>query len=229
MAVSLQKIYDRTRKLTNTNSTTLSNADLLLLSNETYLDILRTLSNNSIEVTGIVAHTNLVADQENYSLPDDCLDIVRVEINYDDPTDDNKWRKVTEVDLPNLPRVWRDFVINNSSSDPRFDMYGGQFYIAPPSTTNQTSGLRLWYIKKNTDFVGTDPSTENLPYPLHFYWDTFAIGNAYRYYQPNNLERAAGFKTLYEQYLKQMVDDLSNPNLEPIKTEVTDKFNHGWI
>lgn len=228
MPISLNDIYTETRRLTRTNSTTLANADCLLLSNDTYLDMMRALAREGVQVTGVIAYTNLVASQNNYAMPDDCFMIVRMEVNYDDPTDYRKWRKMSPEDLPNLPVVWQSFIQTNLKDDSVFDVFGGQFYVAPTPTALATAGLRLWYIKRNASFTGTTPSTEYPPYPFQLYWQAFTFGNAYKYFLPLSETEAAKYLASYNEKVKEMVDITSSESAEPVKTQGVDYTNHGW-
>lgn len=226
---ALQDIYTESRRLTHTNTTTWVNADLLTLTNLTWLDIQRILAENAIEVFGIIAHTDLVSGQDSYAIPSDCFEIVRMEVNYDDPTDDTKWKKIGYADLANLPWEIKDALKNTSSANPVVDQFGGNFFVMPKATANLTAALRLWYIKKNTDFVGTTPSTEFVPWPINLRYEIFCHGNAYRFFLPKNDTEAAKYKALYDKDIQDMVNDLKIETVEPIKTQSTDPFNNGWM
>lgn len=226
MAITVQTIYDETRRLTRTNSNTLVNADLLLLTNDSYLEIQRELARNKIEVYGLVATASLVASQEDYAMPADCFEIVHMEINYDDPTDYTKWRKMTPSDLPNLPVTWQQFVRDNTTSSPEWDTFGGQFYVAPRPPTNEAAGLKLWYIQKKADFTAV---TDNVVYPLTLFWQLFPYCNTWKYWLPFNDTEAAKFKALFDTEMAKAVDNLKDENVEPIKTRSVDYYNKGWM
>ena len=226
MSVTLQAIYDKSRRLDNTNSTTQSDASLLTDTNETYLEILRELAKNKIEVTGVIAHADLQADQSEYQFPDDLLELVRVEINYSDPTDYRKWRKMSETDLANLPAVWKQYVKDNMRDLSTFDVFGDHIYTAPQPDSNQSAALRIWYIKKNTDFTA---ASDVLSHPFNLYWEVFAYGNAWKYFEQRNTEEAERKRALYEKKLASMVSELSHETTEPIKTDVPNYFNQGWM
>ncbi len=229
MAVQVSKIYTKARTLTNTNSTTYPDATLLVDTNETYLEICRTLAQNKIEVTGIIAKTDLVVGQSDYALPADCLQVVRLEINYIDTTDYTQWRKMTEADLANLPETWTVFVQQNILQFPVFDGFGDEFRIAPQPTTGQGQplGLRLWYISKAADFAA---STDFMPHPFSLYWDVFAFGDAWKYYESRNPDEATRKYTVFTDKLQKMVDDLKPETTEPIKSRSQpQQFNNGWL
>lgn len=226
MAVTLQTIYDKSRKLTNTNSITWTDANLLVDTNETYLEVCRALANARIEVTGIIAKTDLVADQEEYQLPSDLFELVRLEINYDDPNDYTKWRKLSSSDLPNLPEVWAQFVRDNTQGATTADIFGDHIRVAPRPSTAKTLALRLWYIQKKADFA---LAADSVPHPFNLYWDTFAWGNAWKYYEPKNKEEADRKRVGFNSKLQEMIAGLKDETLEPIKSSVPNYFNNGWM
>lgn len=220
---TLQTVIDRTRKQTRTNSNTLVDADLISLSNETNLDIERELAQNGVEEFGVVAYTD-VSVATNYDKPTNLLKYLRLEINYDDATDVTKWRKINIVDLPNLPRVWQDFVNSNPEIQSAMDDFGGQFFPAPLADTAVIAGLRIWYLAKVDDYAST---ATQLQYPLNLFWDVIANGNSFRYWQPINKEEATYYQSQFMEGVRKMALHLQNENYEQIWTEVVDFTNNG--
>lgn len=220
---TLQTVVNRTRVITRTNSNTLTDAQVLALSNETNLDIERELAQNGVEEFGVVAYTD-VSTTTNYDKPTNLLKYLRLEINYTDADDTTKWRKVNFVDLPNLPRVWQDFVNSNPEIQSAMDDFGGQFYPAPLSDNAVTAGLRIWYLAKIDDYTSV---SNTLPYPLNLFWDTIAYGNAFRYWQPINKEEATYYQSQFVESVRKMALHLQNENIEQIYTEVVDFTNNG--
>jgi hypothetical protein len=222
-SVTLQKVADRTRKLTRTNSVTLTDAAMIDLSNETNLVIERELAQESVEEFGVVAYTD-VSLATNYDKPTNLLKYLRLEINYTDADDNTQWRKINIVDLPNLPRVWQDFVNSNPEVQPAMDDFGGQFYAAPLAETAVPQGLRIWYIAKIDDYTSL---ANSLQYPLNLFWDVIAYGNAMRYWQPINKDESAYYQTQFMMEIKKMAVHLQNENYEQIWTEIADFTNNG--
>lgn len=223
--IALSKVIDRTRKLTRTNSSTLTDADLIALSNETNLDIERELAQNGVQDFGVVAYTD-VSTATNYDKPTGLLKYLRLEINYENATDNTKWRKVTQVDLANLPAVWQDFVNNTPELANAMHDFGGQFYPAPLATTSVPEGLRIWYIQKLDDYTLT---TNQLQYPLNLFWDVIAFGNAFRFWQPINKEEATYYQSQFIEGVRKMALHLQNESFEQIYTEVADFTNKGLL
>jgi len=226
MAITIQKIFDKTRKLAKTSSAILTDAKLFDLTNETYLDIQRALANEGIEILGTIQKTDLVAGQENYQLPTDMLAILRLEINYEDATDDTKWKKMSQSDLGNLPYEWYELLKKQPISKPLYDLFNAQLFVFPKPTTNQTAGLRIWYIQRQPDFTNT---SDSIPQILDNYWDVFCYGNAWRYLEEVGEPQADRYMQLYQAYLQKMIADLKTEVIEPIKITIPPYFCNGWL
>jgi len=224
--MTLQKIFDKTRRLTNTTTTTLTDARLLDISNETYLDIQRRLAQEEIEILGTIKKTDLIAGQANYQLPTDMLTILRMEVNYDDPTDNTKWIKVSETDLGNLPFEFYNLLQSQPKSKPLMDLFASQIYIFPQASTNQANGIRLWYIPKQPEFTNT---SDQIPAILDNYWEVFAYGNAFRYFEELGHPEANRKLELYEAFMEKMISDLKTEVIEPIRVANIDYFQSGWL
>ena len=222
----LQKVFDKVRRITHTTSITLPDSRLLDLINETDLDIQKKLAFNGIDLFGTIKSTSLVANQESYDLPDDLLVIVRLEANYDDPTDDTKWKKLERTDLANIPTKWFDLIKSQPKTNALYDLFGGQIITCPRSKENQTSGLRLWYVAKRTDFTS---ASDTIPSELDKHWGVLAWGTAYNYLEEVGDVKANRALELYTNYLDQMIKELKKESLEPVKTEHISEYNNGYI
>jgi hypothetical protein len=224
--MTLQKIFDKTRRLTNTTTASLQDARLLDLSNETYLDIQRRLAQEEIEIFGTIKKTDLVANQANYQLPTDMLTILRMEVNYDDPTDNTKWKKINQTDLANLPFEFYNLLQSQPKSKPLMDLFASQIFLFPQASTSQTNGIRLWYISKQPDFTTT---SDQIPAILDNYWEVFAYGNSFRYFEEIGHPEANRKLELYEAFMEKMISDLKTEVIEPIRVANIDYFQNGWL
>jgi hypothetical protein len=224
--MTLQKIFHKTRRLTNTTTITLSDARLLDLTNETYLDIQRRLAQEEIEIFGTIKKTDLVAGQANYQLPTDMLTILRMEVNYDDPTDNTKWRKVNQTDLGNLPFEFYNLLQSQPKSKPLMDLFASQIFLFPTASSDQANGIRLWYIPKQPEFTTT---SDEIPAILDNYWEVFAYGNAFRYFEEIGHPEANRKLELYEAFMQRMIEDFKVEVITPIKVVNIDYFNQGWL
>ncbi|GIW67879.1 MAG: hypothetical protein KatS3mg096_747 [Candidatus Parcubacteria bacterium] len=222
----LSQVFQKVRRLTNTTSSTLTDVRLLDLVNEVYLEIQRTLADNEIEVLGGIVKTDLIANQPNYQLPSDLLTILRVEVNYDDPTDNTKWIKASETDLANLPYEWYNLLKSQPKSKPLYDLFSNTLWLFPQPTANQTQGLRLWYIVRQQDFTSVNDTLHPV---LDKYWDVLAMGTAQKYLEEIGHPLSQRRFELYQLGLQKMVDDLKTEVIEPIKMQPIDYFNSGWV
>lgn len=102
--------------------------------------------------------TSLVADQQDYALPDKTLKIQRVEISYDGTT----WVKVEPFDIgessqpTDATSVEGDF----STSKPYYDVRSNSVFFFPIPQTNVTNGLKMWTLREPDEFTKTDTTQE---------------------------------------------------------------------
>lgn len=222
----LQKVFDKTRRITNTSQASLPDTRLFDLVNEAYLYIQRELAYNEIEVFGAISKTDLVAGKPNYQLPDNLLTILRIEINYEDPDDSTKWIKMTESDLGNLPYEWYKLIKNQPKAKPLFDLFANNIWVFPQPNENKVLALRLWYIERQPDFA----TTEDVLHPvLEKYFDVLASGASYIYFEEIGHPLSQRKFEMFQIGLQKMVSDLKVETLESIKIQVVDNFNSGFL
>ncbi|MCS6954923.1 MAG: hypothetical protein N3D20_02785 [Candidatus Pacearchaeota archaeon] len=224
--MTLQTIFDKVRRITNTSTASLPDTRLLSLSNEAFLYIQRELAQNEIESFGAVAKTDISSGKENYQLPDDLLTILRIEINYDDVNDESKWVKMTATDLGNLPIEWYKLIKSQPKSKPLFDLFSNNIWTFPEPDANRTLGLRLWYIAKQPDFTS---ASDELHPVLANYWDILAEGTAWLYYEEIGHPSSQRRFDIFHAKLQKMVSDLKIEVIESTKMGYIDYFNSGWI
>lgn len=227
---TLQTIYDLSRKYVRKGEGTYTDAELLDDTNLSYQDIQRHLARKRIEVGGNINKVTVTEGVPDYAIDKDTLQVVFVEITYDeDITDETKWRRLSKVDLVNLPSEWYDFLNNSSKTNPMMDLFGGRVIVGPEPTATVVSAMRMWRIKRQPAFTGTTPSSESAPWPFNLYPDAFAFRNAYRYWLPKNEEEAAKYLKLYQGAMEEMVADLQHETLEPVSTTPVHSYGSGWM
>lgn len=159
------------RDLTNTNSTTLTDANVLTWLNIKYglriLDILHVqVDRNASQTeatTNLVATTDLTAGDIGYNgeypFPTDLLKPVRVEIEY---TDDEPVRaSIYDLEENDYSEYNEDDInAQFSEAEPyvRFDR--SSFFIRPLPDTSVTSGIHIWYEQRQTDLSTGSPDFE---------------------------------------------------------------------
>lgn len=173
------------RLKTKTNSTTLSDADLIVLANVVKDDIAKEVLKANEDIFGMMYKRDLIAGQRGYQLPSDILS----QMKYLQSMVDGINLKVTkqfDVNSYNRPTDEADILQNWCGKDQQFDLFGGSIYIySGTSIINVTDGLQLWAIMYPADITDltltTDmsvaPSTISfgMPRQLHYAWATMVI------------------------------------------------------
>lgn len=131
--------------------------------------------------------TDIVADQEEYIMPSNVLELEKVEINYSGNTND--WRSVKPLDFKSL------YSLSNSSSlytkvNPIYikpDTFSLVFRPIPDTDVSQ--GIRIWVIETFTLL------TEDTDAPLFQsnFHDILALGAAYDYCIANEITAKIDF------------------------------------
>lgn len=155
-----------TRFLTNTTSTTYSDADLDASLN-TYYDLFCTEILSAMddwEFGAEIATTDLVANQQEYVFPSDILRIKRIEVTYDGTT----WKEVTPADV-NESSLTADQTSINADVEqtaPYYDLLDESIMLYPIPTSAVTAGLKIWYSKLPTQLSAVT-SEPNFARPFH--------------------------------------------------------------
>lgn len=175
-----------TRFLTRTDADTFPNDDLDAAINQYY----RVLVNEAIQsicgwdFRGDTATADIVAGQQEYTLPDDILQIKRVEVTYDG-TGGNT-HKAFEFDINETGEGTSSTKIssNFSSSEPYVEMFDNSIFLYPVPTQNVTAGIKIWYNKKAADLI----NETDVPVIQEAYHKAICYGAA-RDYLEANIER----------------------------------------
>jgi len=198
-------LRNHTRYITNTNTSTYSNADLDASINRYY----RLFVNKIIEAMdgwdfqGEIATTDLVANQQEYIFPSDILKIKRIEISYDGTT----WRRLSIRDISSNPRQTDSTTVNQefNKTDPQCDLYDSSVFLYPIPTAAVTGGLKIWYEKKVTDLSAVTDE----PQFIEAYHAGLSYGAAVDYFNKYkevefNATKARDNQTLLDQLILDM-------------------------
>lgn len=170
------------RFMTRTNSTTLTDAEILALMKIRQDEIAKDIIDADEDIFLIPQYTSLVANQREYSLPSDMLSsIKRIEAKLDG----TNWVRLQELDISNL----KDTILTESEITEQFsndvdcaffDLSRKSIYIYSGTITNVANGLEVWvntFPPAITDLTSTtdmsvDPSTttHGMPRELHEIW-----------------------------------------------------------
>lgn len=153
-------IAEYARILTNTNSDTLTDADILTILNVKYghriLDILKVSVDKNSTIneayTNLVATTALTVGQNGYNgeyaFPSDLLRPIRVEIKYSDIFIKAEIYDITD----NGNSEWDTNSIGStfSSSQPYVRFERDSYIVRPLPATSVTAGIHIWYEQRQT-------------------------------------------------------------------------------
>lgn len=99
--------------------------------------------------------TNIVADQNDYSIPTTAQKIERVE--YKDSNDN--WTRLKQIDKASYKISLDD--LSSESSDPRYyDPQGFSVFLYPTPSTSASNGLKIYYSRDISKFTTSDTTKE---------------------------------------------------------------------
>lgn len=170
------------RFMTRTNSTTFPDADILALMKIRQDELAKEILDADEDILLIPQYTSLVANQREYSLPNDMLaSIKRVEAKLDG----TNYIKLKELDIISLKDsiLTESEITYNFSNDEGcayFDLTRKALYIYSGTITSVADGLRVWCntwmaavanLADTTD-MSNDPSTttHGIPREMHEIW-----------------------------------------------------------
>lgn len=193
-----------------------TSANILIALNSYYDDLITMAIQESgeWECQGEVATANLVASQQEYTLPTDLLSIKRVEANY--TGNDQGWTNLPVLDMRNLESPLSNDTIDGSSYYCR--IYDNSIFLQNPVETAVSSGLKVYYSNEATA-LSADADTPNLPNQLHI---GLVYGACMDYsMQKEQHKRVKMFKELYDEIQGKTIKYYTNrlvavrPQLKP--------------
>ncbi len=172
------------REKTSTNSTTFTDADIVLRAN-IIKDEMADQITEAFQDFFLIPYTDsLVADQREYALPNDYIKVKQIEAKLDGTS----WIKLDPFDINNYRRPTNDTDIksNFSTANAKYDLFRGSFQIYSGADISAvTNGLKAWFIVYPADIsadgsgstlnlAGTDdlsiaPTTTTLGFPRSFH------------------------------------------------------------
>lgn len=155
-----------TRNITNTNSTTYTDAELDASVNM-YLDLFTTEILDSMDewdFQGEIATTDLVANQQEYVFPSDILKIKRVEVSYDG----TNWYEAAPMDVNERGGANDSTSIRNdfTTNKPYYDLMDNSVFLFPIPTAASTAGIKIFYEKLQTH-LSADTDSPNFVRSFH--------------------------------------------------------------
>lgn len=173
------------RYYTRTNSTTFSNADIVLIANTVKDDFAKEIIKADENFFGSIVFRNLVASDESditkreYSLPENILKIKKVEAQLDG----TNWIPLNELNLNVYKRCTNESEIlnqfSNANGEAFYDIFRKSLWIYSGEITATTNGLKLWQIiypadittdtLTGSDDLSVDPTTTSAGMPRQFH------------------------------------------------------------
>lgn len=203
------------RFLTNTNTTTYASGDALASVNRWYQFIISEVlqAMDDWDFQGEYGTANLVASQQEYTLPSDILKIKRVEVTYDG----TNWYTASPMDLSERADATDSTSVNNdfNTAEPFYDLMDNSLFLYPIPTANSTGGLKIWYEKEGTELTNT--SEPNLP---EFAQKALSYGMAMDYFE--KYSERDGF-TNKRNLMKQELNEIIEKTKEHFNTKHQDR------
>ena len=166
------------RYYTKTNSTTFTDADILVLANIFKDDIAGLIAKEVGEdYFGLRFERDLVADQREYDLPSELMARMKY---LQAKLDGTNWVRLTETDLSVYGEALDEATIQllYGEKDPQFDLWDNGIYIlSGDAIIAVTNGLKLWAIIFPADFadltstvdLSTNPDDYSHGFPRQFH------------------------------------------------------------
>lgn len=166
------------RYYTKTNSTTFTDADILVLAN-IFKDDIAGLASKEVgeDYFGLRFERDLVAGQREYDLPAELMGRIKY---LEAKLDGTNWSKLNETDLSLYGKTTDETTITLTYSEksPEFDMWDQSiFLLTGDAIIGVTNGLKLWSIIYPADFtdltstvdMSTPPTDLSHGFPKQFH------------------------------------------------------------
>jgi len=200
--------------LTNTNSTSLPDATMVVLANNA-LERVESLilqadtrwqfdDTNNTDLP--IATTALVADQQDYSFATSHLSITRVELK----NSDGNWILLKPFDQNDLYNQSLTDYLKSSGTPMYYDKLGSSVFLYPKPNYSQASSLKIWFKRGPSYFVVGD--TTKFPGFNALYHDLIPYWIAYDYAVANGLKNANQLMSAIQQKEQALLDDYALRN-----------------
>ena len=176
--MTILKLANKIRTYTKQTSTSLTDANLLLLINPAKDELSELVASRDIKGNYFIlpATNNLTADQREYAFPDDILDhIFSVEASFTTATPlDYKLCLPDDFRRHGIGKTETNITSRYSNAKPRYEIQRKAVYLLSGTIIAVTSGLRLKYRVYPTDWsaltddttdISIDPTTTSFGFP----------------------------------------------------------------
>lgn len=217
MAVTLSTIRTQVRSyLDEPTAADWTDVELNRLINQRYHRLFSAITTVFEDYRITFATADLVANQQEYTLPADFFKIRRIEINYDISNSDSQNQKATPVS--GVDGIRTQLGDTNGSTilrNPVYYILGDTIGFLPIPTKSGEEAIQMWYVPVLPDLT-SDSSTVDIPYPERYYHVIAegAAGDAYRFGEQNSSEAdkydskfVAGVILMQEELEDRVADD----------------------
>lgn len=216
--MTLSQIQSKIYFLTKTNSTSFTNATMLVLLNNAYERVASLImqtdsrwqwdDNNNTNFP--IATTNLVSDQQDYELATTHLKIHRVECAVDSSA--SNWNVLDIFDYQNENESLT-YLSTQSGIPYRYDQIGASIFLYPKPNFNCTNGLKVYFQRGPLLWTSSDLTTGTiLPGFNSLYHDLIALWVAYEYALANGLKNINAIFAEIDRKEKSLKDDYNTRN-----------------
>lgn len=187
--------------LTSTNSTSFSDATLVLEANNAMERIVSLINSadgrwqfddaNNTDIP--IATTDLVANQQDYSLTTSHLEITRAEIK----DSNGNWNKLQPIDQSDVYNQSLTDFMKTAGLPIYYDKLGNSLFLYPKPNYSQTASLKLFFERGPNNFVSND--TTKIPGFNSLFHDLIPLWVAYNFALANGKANATSLMTEIQQ------------------------------
>lgn len=218
--MTITQLINKTYLYTKTNISSLPTADILLYLNSAYERVASLIIKNDgrwqwddTNQTDIpIATTTITANQQDYTLATDHIEITRVEIKGTD----GLWYELKPIDSTDIENVALSEYYKTAGRPVKYDKVGVSVFLYPKPDYTQSASLKLYFQRAPILFTSGDVSTgTKAPGFNSLYHNLIALWASYDYGIANGLQNVnqimqeiiRGEDALEEDYAKRNKDE----------------------
>ncbi len=216
--MNISKIFQITREQTWVNESSFSDTQLLDYLNLVYVDLVNSITtiNENFFYDNYI--TNIVSEQNEYSLPDELKKILCVSIKYS--TNDD-FIKLQEKNFSSLNQDTQYYKSNQSKSGAFFVIADNSIFVYPCPEKDVLDWLKIDWISKVDNLLITS-SEIDIKLPKEYHNILILWLKQYIYSGLWKDEKSYNSKQFYEQEKSKMLTELSDRNYSILQWEFVD-------
>lgn len=221
-------LADYVRFKTKTDSTTFSDANMLMIANIEKDEIAKRIIKVNEDYFGTPALASLVANQREYAFPLDILSQIKY---VEAKLDGTNWLHLSELDIVSYGRTTDESTITsyfqNLEGEAFYDIFRGSLWIYSGTITSVSNGLKLWYMSWPADFtdlsedtrdISQAPTTTSHGFPKQFH-KLLAKKTIIEWKESQDTPvQLTQSEMNWEQEMQETLDSIKNQNLDRVVT-----------